>query len=174
MKDESSDEYGMNLKKCFLYLSYFILLEPSSKEIDFFKACLYCKQYIPRLRLYKHTKKCMRRHETPASLENSMQSDQENSSQSTSTLHTETAANEAENEVSERSLVDQALNPPFTQEPVLIVNTPRRPHSLNLDPRLRRPRVRVVPNLIDNSGSGQETVDVITINTDDEEMGNNE
>jgi hypothetical protein len=70
-----------------------------------------------------------------------MQSDQENPSQSTSTLQTEITANEPDNEVSERSLMDQALNPPFTQEPVLIMNMPRRLRSLDLNPRLRRPRM---------------------------------
>ncbi len=70
--------------------------------------------------------------------------------------------------------MDQAMNPPFTQESVLTMETPRRPRSLNLDPRLRRPRTRVVPNFIDNSGSGQEAVEVITINTDGEEAENNE
>jgi hypothetical protein len=63
-------------------------------------------------------------------------------------------------------------DPPFTQEPVLIMGTPRRPSSLELDPRLRRPRSRVVSNRIGNSGSGQEVVEIITINTDGEE--NNE
>ncbi len=86
----------------------------------------------------------------------------------------EVAAYETANQVLERSLMDQAMNPPFTQESVLTMETPRRPRSLNLDPRLRRPRTRVVPNFIDNSGSGQEAVEVITINTDGEEAENNE
>ncbi len=117
----------------------------------------------------------MKRRVTGASLENSTHSDQENllqSNESTSTSQAKIASYETANQVLERSLMDQALNPPFTQEPVLIMETPRRPSSLELDPRLRRPRSRFVSNLIDNSGSGQEAVEVITINTDGEE--NNE
>jgi hypothetical protein len=54
------------------------------------------------------------------------------------------------------------------------METSKRPRSFNLDPCLRRPRTRDVPNLIDNSGSGQEAVEFITIDTDGEEAENNE
>jgi hypothetical protein len=118
----------------------------------------------------------MKRHKAGASIENSMHSDQENSSQNneSTSSQVEVAAYETANQVLERSLIDQAMNSPFTQESVLTMETPRRPRSLNLDPRLRRLRTRVVPNFIDNSGSGQEAVEVITINTDGEEAENNE
>jgi hypothetical protein len=76
----------------------------------------------------------MKRRDIGASLKNSTHSDQENllqSNESTSTSHAEIASYEAANQVLERSLVDQALNPPFTQEPVLIIETQRRPCSFD-------------------------------------------
>jgi hypothetical protein len=75
----------------------------------------------------------MKRRVIGASLENSTHSDQENllqSKESTSTSWAEIASYETSNQVLERSLMDQALNPPFTQEPVFIMETPRRPSSL--------------------------------------------
>jgi hypothetical protein len=111
----------------FTFTLYYFLLEPSSKEVDSCKACICCEQFISRLRLYEHIRKCIKRHEAGTSLENSTHSDQENPSQnneSTSTSQAEVAAYETANQVLERSLMDQAMNPPFTQESVLTMETP--------------------------------------------------
>jgi hypothetical protein len=68
-----------------------------------------------------------------------------------------------------RSLADQALNPPFTQETL----TPHRPRTLALNPRLRRPRIRATVNF-GNYSEASSRREVTTINSDDEETVANE